>query len=147
MNIHGRKPNTLEHFWNKVDKTSNPKGCWEYTGPKDRDGYGRFNFNHKIWPTHRLSASLAGHDIENKIVCHHCDNTSCVNPSHLFVGTIQDNNLDKFKKKRQSKKLTEDQIRQIRGDQDRYCDMVRKYKIDQSTIRKIKNFVIHKEII
>lgn len=58
------------------------------------------------------------------LVCHHCDNPPCVNPAHLFLGAPTDNMQDMIKKGRQrfrrgadagAAKLTEDQVREIRG--------------------------------
>jgi hypothetical protein len=37
---------------------------------------------------------------EGMQVLHRCDNPRCVNPSHLFLGTNQDNNDDKMQKGR-----------------------------------------------
>lgn len=72
-------------------------GCWEWTSVKDRDGYGRF-YDYRA---HRYAAEhLGGMYVKGKVVCHHCDNPGCVNPSHLFVGSQSDNNKDSARKNR-----------------------------------------------
>ena len=92
--------NTVDTFWKRIDKTSNPNGCWEWTGWKDRDGYGRFYYNDKGWQTHRFSMLIEGKDPEGWIVMHSCDNPSCVNPAHLSLGTPADNTQDMMDKGR-----------------------------------------------
>lgn len=84
--------------------------CWDWQKSRTRSGYGYFYMG-KGWPggNKGIPASRAswilykGEIPSGMIVCHHCDNPACVNPSHLFLGTDYDNTLDKLKKGRQSR--------------------------------------------
>lgn len=88
-----------DRFWRFVDKKGDDE-CWNWTANKDRRGYGLFN-NSITTKAHRLSWIISNGDIpDGMVICHKCDNPSCVNPNHLFIGTIKDNNLDKEAKGR-----------------------------------------------
>lgn len=105
-------------FWSHVPVSAN--GCWEWSGRRDKDGYGRFSH---IQRAHRYSWILHfGPIVPSTLhVLHHCDNPPCVRPDHLFLGTTVDNTLDKVKKGRQNRGETHgmaivsaDQVREIR---------------------------------
>lgn len=76
------------------------KGCWIWKGGVTC-GYGMFRFKWKMTRAHRKSYELyKGAIPDGSVVMHKCDNPLCVNPDHLEVGTITDNNQDRKRKGR-----------------------------------------------
>jgi uncharacterized protein YerC len=136
----------MKNFWSKVDKT---KDCWEWKAYKDKKGYGKFNLNGNTVRTHRVSWILTYGNPGNLCVLHKCDNPSCVNPEHLFLGTYDDNNKDRNKKGRQAKgvniknsKLNELDIPVIRkkiSNGESYRKIAKDYGISHVQIVYIKN--------
>jgi HNH endonuclease len=141
----------MKRFWDKVRKTNY---CWEWIAFKNWGGYGYFKFNNGNIYAHRYSWIIANGEIPpGLLVCHKCDNPACVRPSHLFIGTHQDNMDDKAKKGRcwrggkpprllgeahQNHKLTEKEVLEIRANyKGKYGEgiaLARKYGVDRSAI-------------
>lgn len=115
----------VERFWDNVKKTDS---CWLWQGPFNQSGYGVFS----LWPStnvlvHRFayvlevgSIDYRGGPKERLHVMHRCDTRSCVNPSHLRLGTALDNIRDAWAKGRVHpgggpKKLSWEKVREIRS--------------------------------
>lgn len=98
-------------FWKKV-KRDGPIAradlgpCWIWTASVDRKNYGRIgkcDGTTKWIAAHRLSYIIHhGPILDGLCVLHKCDNPPCVNPDHLFLGTIKDNSLDMYQKGREN---------------------------------------------
>jgi hypothetical protein len=150
-------PNTasLEErfFWSNIPEPNT--GCWLWIG-----GVHKTN-KYQVRPTitHRLRAMYAhrvsymlykGEIPQGLLVCHRCDNTLCVNPDHLFVGTHQDNMTDCKLKNRISRRsainqrrLSDHEVAAVRVEHANGASQLslsRKYCVSPSTIRRA---VIH----
>ncbi len=136
-------------------------GCWLWLGSeKGSNGYGSIKVDGKHIPAHRYSYQrFVGEIPVGMFVCHRCDNPSCVNPYHLFVGTHQDNTNDKVRKNRQAKgkklsdaqrknrprgeknwnsKLNQEKVNQIRSLNMPQRKIAKIFGVSQALISKIK---------
>ena len=105
----------IKRFDAKFDQKAD-NDCWPWTAATSK-GYGQIGYKGKLIYAHRLAWVFKNGAIpKGKHILHKCDNTKCVNPHHLFLGTHSDNMKDMEKKGRGRtgrRKLTEKQVSQI----------------------------------
>jgi hypothetical protein len=138
---------TPEVFWSYINKTDE---CWNWLGCVDRNtGYGKLSFNgRKNSSPHRVAYELTFGIIPIGMwVLHKCDNRICCNPSHLFLGTSEDNINDMLNKGRNpigekvgTSKLTKEEvvsIKEMLGDGMKHIDIARMFGVKKVTISAI----------
>jgi hypothetical protein len=139
--------NRLEDVWEYVDRRGDDE-CWPWVGALIANGYGHFYTGGKAVLAHRAVYELThGTSPENFCVCHSCDNRSCVNPAHLFLGTHADNSRDMSAKGRAAagersgvNKVTTEDVREIRrlaAEGHRQRDIAARFGIVQSNVGMI----------
>jgi hypothetical protein len=136
-----------ERFLSHVSPEPN-SGCWLWTAAHWKNGYGRFaKTTDQSVPAHRMAYQLFCAEIpKGQCVCHKCDNKSCVNPDHLFIGSHQENANDKVLKNRQAKgskirilALTKNEAAEIMKSKDSIRKLADKYTVSYGVVWGIKN--------
>lgn len=147
----GRPKKPLEQrFWAKVNIIDDDDSCWEWLASYFDNGYGRFGNSSYIevkasrWAWHLTYGPIP----DGMQVLHKCDNKKCVRPSHLFLGTNQDNMDDMVKKGRQwhargekqgQSKLTESQVKDIRNSKLTLRELSEIYGVSKGQLSRIRN--------
>lgn len=106
-------------FWSKVDKSAGEQACWIWNGAVTTHGYGCVAHKGRVLGAHKVAYLISKGDVPQGLqVRHSCDKPLCVNPSHLSIGTLQDNMADKVARGRTQKenphKLNLEAAREIR---------------------------------
>lgn len=150
MEFQERKHPIEERFWRFVTKLSDAE-CWKWQGSKSDKGYGKFP-HEKEQQAHRVSYILFKGEIPEKtMVLHHCDNPSCVNPSHLYLGDNKQNMVDMISRNRakprgKPPKLTDEQVRIIAESTDTRKELSERFCVCISTIGFIKSGKIYSHL-
>lgn len=139
-----------ERFWAKVRKTPS---CWLWTAAVHGEGYGifwiRLQGNRRSDRAHRVSWMISHRRLipKGKIIRHTCDNRLCVRPSHLKLGSYQDNSIDSQQRGRNTagerswfSRLTNAKVKSIRkayGEGMSMVALARTYGVARTTIRRV----------
>ncbi|MEY3867528.1 MAG: hypothetical protein RLZZ338_1419 [Cyanobacteriota bacterium] len=135
----------------RIDKhIVSKENCW-LTDLACLVGYPLININGKMKRLSRVIYELHFGEIPpGKLVCHQCDNPSCVNPDHLFLGSYFENMKDRDSKNRQAKgskcrlaKLDEAKVLEIKRDLAETnlssAEIAKKFCVSRDNIYLIKN--------
>ena len=138
-------------LWQRWDAYAvKSSGCWEWSGYRDPNGYGRLNINDVPVLAHRISWELHhGPITQEQHVLHKCDNPRCVRPEHLFLGDQVANNADKMAKKRHRygvsrgeahgcSKLTAEQVIEIRSSNETSIEVAKRFGIARHYVYEIR---------
>ncbi len=142
-------------LWDRFHDKTIPEpnsGCWLWLGGVHEFGYGVIGLGRRGEGTrkaHRVAWELYHGSIPSgQCVCHRCDVPSCVNPEHLFLGSLSDNMKDCASKGRNFvpdnrgeraswAKLTIEQARDIKSRRMSSHAFARHYAVSRSAISQI----------
>jgi hypothetical protein len=144
-------------FWDKVNKAGPVARvelgpCWLWTASHDTCGYGLFYPTHNTSThAHRFAYILTNGLVDPTLdVLHKCDVRDCVNPAHLFAGTVTDNMLDMHRKRRHSvRKLSDEQVREVRlrvANGESECRIARSLGVHSTAVHHIVSGKNHKYV-
>lgn len=129
-----------ERFDRFVQKTDS---CWLWRGAVNSKGYGQIRADGRALYAHRLAWQWSNGNLpDGALVLHSCDVRACVRPSHLRLGTYKQNSLDMVSKGRQSRKLTDAEVRLIRRMRGTYRSIAASFGVNRSTVGRIKSGLI-----
>lgn len=153
----------------RLERATGPDACWIWPRSKDARGRGRIWVGGKLMLAHRaVWQEICGPIPAGALLCHHCDNPSCVNPRHLYVGTPQSNVQDMMLRGRNwqrrkpeiaralgaalgrantwsrgagnpKAKLSPKVVLSIAASSERSGILAARYGVDRSTIQRIRN--------
>lgn len=137
----------LCRFLSMVAFPSAANGCLMWAGTRHGKGYGHFRKGTGVLKAHRASYELfCGPIPDGLLVLHRCDNPTCVNPDHLFLGTNDDNMADRQAKTRQARgeragraRLKEAAVRDIRSSPASTKELAQKYSVAPETIKGVRS--------
>lgn len=123
--------------------------CIEWTGAFHKNGYGVISINRKVAKTlgigrvqfvHR--ASYLHHNgplIDGLVIRHDCNNRRCFNPAHLIQGTQYENYEDGVRAGTNKRKLTNEDVEEIRKSSKSNRKLAAEYSVSSTTIFHIKH--------
>jgi hypothetical protein len=129
-----------QRFWKFANK-GNPDECWNWSGQRDKDGYGCFRFSTaKPMRAHRYSFELHGGQPQDGLfVCHKCDNPSCVNPNHLYLGSQSDNMKDRHRAGKTPFRISIETVKAIKASAETGAVLAKRYNISESQVHNIRH--------
>lgn len=140
-------------FWEQVKKE---KGCWQWTGKPNAEGYGRVFIDGRVEYAHRFAFLVLVGDIQpGQKLYNTCQNRRCVNPSHWTTAKsihndksiVKRKNTPKRRYSRRRVKVNDAEVQAIRQIADdtglTQAAIAARYHISQAQVSRILAGISH----